>query len=93
VLCNNPRILSEAIQTIESGTPSVRKSCSCTWKHLQVEGTSEDVSSSREFLGVCRRGWMHRTSSANTAEGGQLCSAVDFIAHEHHKDGCVPFCE
>jgi hypothetical protein len=60
---------------------------------MQVEGASEDVSSSREFLGVCRRGWMHRTSSANTAEGGQLCSAVDFIAHEHHKDGCVPFCE
>jgi hypothetical protein len=29
----------------------------------------------------------------NLKEGGQLCSAIDFIADEHHKGGCVPFCE
>jgi hypothetical protein len=57
MLCNNPRILSEAIQTIESGTPSVQKSCNCTWEHMQVEGASKDVSSLREFLRVYQRGW------------------------------------
>jgi hypothetical protein len=86
-------ILSEAIQTIESGTPSVQESCSCTWDHVQVEGASKDVDSSREFSGVHRRGWMYTTTSTGTAEGGQLCSAFDFVAHEHHEGGCVPFCE
>jgi hypothetical protein len=93
MLCNSLRILLEAIQTLESGTPSVWKSCSCTWKHVQVEGTSKDVDNPREFSGVCRRGWMYTTASTNTAEGGQLSSAIDFIAHENHKGGCVPFCE
>jgi hypothetical protein len=36
---------------------------------------------------------MYTTASTNTAEGGQLSSAIDFIAHENHKGGCVPFCE
>jgi hypothetical protein len=60
---------------------------------VQVEGVSEDVSSSKEFLEVCWRGWMHTTSSANTAEGGQFCIAIDFIAPKHHESRCVPFCE
>jgi hypothetical protein len=72
LLCNSPRILSEAIQ---------------------IDGASEDVGNSREFSGVCWRGWMHTTSLTNTAEGGQLNSASDFIAHEHHESRCVPFCE
>jgi hypothetical protein len=93
LLCNSPRILSEAIQTIESSTPSVQKSCNYTWKHVQIDGASEDVGNSREFSGVCWRGWMHTTSLTNTAEGGQLNSASDFIAHEHHESRCVPFCE
>jgi hypothetical protein len=49
MLCSNSRIFLEAIQTIESGTPSVRESCSCTWEHMQVEGATKDVGSSREF--------------------------------------------
>ena len=84
VLCNNPRILLEAIQTIQSSTPSIQKSCNYIWKLVQVEGTSKDVSSSREFSRVCRRGWVHTTSSANMAEGRQLYNAVDFIIHKHH---------
>jgi hypothetical protein len=93
MLCNSSRILSKAIQTIESGTPSVWENCSCTWKHVQVEGGSKDVRSSREFSGIHWKGWMYTTASTSTAEGGQLCSAVDFIAHEHHEGGFVPFCE
>jgi hypothetical protein len=49
MLCSSSRILSKPIQTIESGTPSVQESCSCTWEYVQVEEASKDVSSSREF--------------------------------------------
>jgi hypothetical protein len=93
MLYSSSRILSEVIQTIESGTPSLRESCSCTWEHMQVEGMSKDVGSSREFSRVHQRGWMYTTASTSIAKNGQLCSSVDFIAHEHHEGGCVPFCE
>jgi hypothetical protein len=35
---------------------------------------------------------MYTTPLPGTEEGGQLYSAVDFIAHEHHEGGCIPFC-
>jgi hypothetical protein len=34
---------------------------------------------------------MYTTPSPSTEEGGQLCSAVDFIAHEHHEGGRVGY--
>src|SRR5450759_3206723 len=91
LLCNGIRIFTEAFQTIESGTQSVRKSCRRTWKHGQFEGASEDVSSQGEFYSICRRRGMYTTPSPGTEEVGQFCSAVDFIAHEHNEGGCVPF--
>jgi hypothetical protein len=84
-------ILSEAFQTTESGTQSIRESGSRIWEHMQVEGASEDVGSQGEFYSICRRRGMYTTPSLGTEEGGQLYSVVDFIAHEHHKGGCVPF--
>jgi hypothetical protein len=93
MLCSSSRILSEAIQKIESGTPSAQESCSYTWEHVQVEGASKDVSTSREFSGVHRRGWMYTTASIGTAKDRHLYCTVDLIAHEYHKGGCVPFCE
>jgi hypothetical protein len=91
LLCNGIRILSEVFQTTESGTQSVQESGSRTWKHVQFEGVSKDVDSQGEFYSICRRRGMYTTPSPGTEEGGQLCSAVDFIAHEHHEGGCVPF--
>jgi hypothetical protein len=41
-VCNSTRIFSEAIQTTKSCTPSVRKSCSCAWEHVPLEGGGED---------------------------------------------------
>jgi hypothetical protein len=38
LLCNGIGILSEAFQTIESGTQSVRESGNRTWEHVQFEG-------------------------------------------------------
>jgi hypothetical protein len=89
LLCNGIRILSEAFQTTESGTQSVRESGSSTWEHVQFEGASEDVDSHGEFYSIRRRHGMYTTPSPSTEEGGQLCSAVDFIAHEYHEGGCV----
>jgi hypothetical protein len=34
---------------------------------------------------------MYTTPSPGTEEGGELYSAVDFIAHERHEGGCIPF--
>ena len=65
---------------------SVRESCRCTWKHVQFEGSSQG-----EFYSICRRRKMYTIPSQGTEEVGQLCSAVDFIAHEHIEGGCVPF--
>jgi hypothetical protein len=45
LLCDGIRILSEAFQTTESGTQSVRESSSRIWEHVQFEGASEDVGS------------------------------------------------
>ena len=93
VLCNNSRIFSEAIQTTESCTPSVRKSCTCVCKHVLLEGRNKDDGSPWKFSGVRWRGRLYIATSTNTAEGEQPCSAVDFIAHEHHKGRCVLFGE
>jgi hypothetical protein len=93
LLCDGIRILSEAFQTTESGTKSVQESGSCTWEHVQFEGASEDVGSQGEFYNICRRCRMYTTPLLGTEEGGQLCSAVNFITHEHHEGGCVPFCK
>jgi hypothetical protein len=70
---------------------SVRESGSRTWEHVQFEGASEDVGSQGEFYSIRRRRGMYTTPLPGTEEGGQLCGAVDFIAHEHHEGGCVPF--
>jgi hypothetical protein len=91
LLCDGIRILSEAFQTIVSGTQSVQESGSRTWKHVQFEGASKDVGNQGEFYIIRRRCGMYTTPSPGTEEGGQLCSAVDFIVHEHHEGGCVPF--
>jgi hypothetical protein len=91
LLCDGIRILSEVFQTTESGTQSVRESGSRTWEHVQFEGASEDVGNHGEFYSIHRRRGMYTTPSPGTEEGGQLCSAVDFIAYEHHEGGCVPF--
>jgi hypothetical protein len=91
LLCDGIRILLEVFQTTKSGTQSVRESGSCTWKHVQFEGASEDVGSQGEFYSIRKRHGMYTTPSLGTEEGGELCSAVDFIAHEHHEGGCVPF--
>jgi hypothetical protein len=91
LLCDGIRILSEAFQTTKSGTQSVRESGSRIWEHVQFEGASEDVGSHGEFYSIRRRRGMYTTPSLGTEEGGQLCSAVDFIAYEHHEGGCVPF--
>ena len=56
---------------------------------MQFEGASEDVSSQGEFYNICRRRGMYTTPSLGTEEVGQLCSAVDFIVHEHKEGGCV----
>jgi hypothetical protein len=93
LLCDGIRILLEAFQTTESDTQSVRESGSCTWEHVQFEGTSEDVGSQGEFYSIRRRRRMYTTPSPGTEEGGQLCSTVDFIIHEYHEGGCVPFCK
>jgi hypothetical protein len=85
------RILSEALQTTESGTHSVWESGIRTWEHVQFEGASEDVGSQGEFYSICRRRGMYTTPLPCKEEGGQLYSTVDFIAHEHHEGGCVPF--
>jgi hypothetical protein len=50
LLCDGIRIFSEAFQTTESGTRSVRASGSRTWEHVQFEGASADVGSQREFI-------------------------------------------
>ena len=73
MLCNGIRIFIEAFQTIESGTQSVRESCRHTWKHVQFEGASEDVSSHGEFYSIHRRCGMYTTSSPGMEEVGQLC--------------------
>jgi hypothetical protein len=91
LLCDGIRILSEAFQTTESSTHSVRESGSRTWEHVQFEGASKDVGNQGEFYSIRRRCGMYTIPSPRTEEGGQLCSAVDFIAHEHHEGGCVPF--
>ena len=91
LLCNGIRIFAEAFQTIENGTQSVRESCHCTGEHVLFEEASKDVSSQREFYGICRRCGMYTTPSPGTKEVGQHCSAIDFIAHEHNEGGCVPF--
>jgi hypothetical protein len=49
------------------------------------------MSAAREFYSIRRRCGMYTTRSPGTEEGRQLCSAVDFIAHEHHEGGCVLF--
>jgi hypothetical protein len=91
LLCDGIRILSEVFQTTKSGTQSVRESDSRTWEHMQFEGASEDVRSQGEFYSIRRRRGMYTTPSPSTEEGGQLCSAVDFIAHEHHEGGRVGY--
>ena len=93
LLCNGIRILSEVFQTTESSTQSVRESGSRTWEHVQFEGASKDVGSEGEFYNICRRRGMYTIPSLGIKEVGQLCSAVDFIVHEHQEDGCVPFCK
>ena len=91
--CNGIRIFAEAFQTIKSGTQSVHESGSCTWKHVQFEGASEDVNSQGEFYNIRRRRGMYTTPSLGTEEVGELCSAIDIIAQEHHEGGCIPFCK
>ena len=91
LLYNGIRIFAEVFQTIKSGTQSIRESGSYTWEDVQFEGVSEDVRSQGEFYSIHRRRGMYTTPSPGTKEVGQLCSAVDFIAHEHHEGGCVPF--
>ena len=34
---------------------------------------------------------MYTTPSPDMKEGGQIYSDIDFIVHEHHEGGCVPF--
>jgi hypothetical protein len=62
-------------------------------RSTEVRGTgaSEDVGNQGEFYSIRRRCGMYTTPSPDTEEGGQLCSAIDFIAYEHHEGGCVPF--
>ena len=91
LLCNGIRIFIEAFQTIESGTQSIRESCCRTWKHVQFEGVSEDVNSQGEFYIIRRARGMYTTPSPRMEEVEQLCSAIDFIVHEHKENGCVPF--
>jgi hypothetical protein len=91
LLCDGIRILSEAFQTTESSTQSIRENGSRTWEYVQFEGASKDVGSQGEFYNIHRRRGMYTTPSPGMEEGGQLYSAVDFIAHEHHEGGCVPF--
>ena len=57
---------------------------------MQFEGASEDVSSQREFYIIHRRCGMYTTPSPGKEEVGQLCSAVDFIIHEHKEGGYIP---
>jgi hypothetical protein len=58
---------------------------------VQFEGASKDVGSQGEFYNIRRRRGMYTNPLPSTEEGGQLCSAIDFIAHEHHESVCVPF--
>ena len=91
LLCDGTRIFSKVFQTTKSGIQSVRESSSRTWKHVQFEGASEDASSQGEFYSICGRRMMYTIPLPGTKKGGQLCSAVGFIIHEHHKGGCIPF--
>jgi predicted ATP-dependent Lon-type protease len=63
LLCDGIRILLEVFQTTKSGTQSVRESGSCTWKHVQFEGASEDVGSQGEFYSIRKRHGMYTTPS------------------------------
>jgi hypothetical protein len=63
VLRNSTRIFSEVIQTIESCTPSVRKSCCCTWEQCYLrEGTKMMAAheSFKEFVGEAGYTQPHR---------------------------------
>jgi hypothetical protein len=70
LLCDGIRILSEAFQTTESGTQSVRESSNRTWEHVQFEGVSEYVGSQGEFYSIRRRRGMYTTPSPGTVESG-----------------------
>ena len=90
LLCNGIRIFTEAFQTIESGTQSIGESCCRTWKHVQFEGASEDVSSQGEFY-IIRRGRQCKIADKEalpcaylTSDGGETrLLVIQKVSHDN----------